>query len=171
MVKIGRNDPCPCGSGLKFKKCCLLNPASNATNPSLSAAQQKISLAQAIDNIRESATDKIEKMNVMGVFVFFSTTGGDAWLLEVTEMDAVQLAENGSKVEIELEESPETIMVNWSHKFTIKKNAFITEDYKDKRTASYPEYPVAKIKKAIKKTQEKISPEILKELHIKEAVE
>ncbi len=21
--KIGRNDPCPCGSGLKFKKCCL----------------------------------------------------------------------------------------------------------------------------------------------------
>jgi hypothetical protein len=22
--KTGRNDPCPCGSGLKFKKCCLL---------------------------------------------------------------------------------------------------------------------------------------------------
>ena len=22
-VKFGRNDPCPCGSGLKFKKCCL----------------------------------------------------------------------------------------------------------------------------------------------------
>ena len=21
---IGRNDPCPCGSGKKFKKCCLL---------------------------------------------------------------------------------------------------------------------------------------------------
>lgn len=23
---VGRNDPCPCGSGLKFKKCCLNNP-------------------------------------------------------------------------------------------------------------------------------------------------
>jgi methionyl aminopeptidase len=23
-VKLGRNDPCPCGSGLKYKKCCLL---------------------------------------------------------------------------------------------------------------------------------------------------
>jgi hypothetical protein len=22
-AKVGRNDPCPCGSGLKFKKCCL----------------------------------------------------------------------------------------------------------------------------------------------------
>ena len=24
-VKIGRNDPCPCGSGLKYKKCGLIN--------------------------------------------------------------------------------------------------------------------------------------------------
>ena len=23
--KIGRNDPCPCGSGRKYKKCCLSN--------------------------------------------------------------------------------------------------------------------------------------------------
>jgi Tfp pilus assembly protein PilF len=25
MAKIGRNAPCPCGSGKKYKKCCLLN--------------------------------------------------------------------------------------------------------------------------------------------------
>jgi len=25
--KIGRNDPCPCGSGKKFKKCCGLKVA------------------------------------------------------------------------------------------------------------------------------------------------
>jgi SWIM/SEC-C metal-binding protein len=29
-VRVGRNDPCPCGSGQKFKKCCL--PA-RATTP------------------------------------------------------------------------------------------------------------------------------------------
>jgi uncharacterized protein YecA (UPF0149 family) len=23
--KVGRNEPCPCGSGRKFKKCCLLS--------------------------------------------------------------------------------------------------------------------------------------------------
>jgi len=22
VVKIGRNEPCPCGSGKKYKKCC-----------------------------------------------------------------------------------------------------------------------------------------------------
>lgn len=26
--KVGRNDPCPCGSGKKFKKCCLNKPAN-----------------------------------------------------------------------------------------------------------------------------------------------
>lgn len=25
-VKVGRNDPCPCGSGKKYKKCCGFNP-------------------------------------------------------------------------------------------------------------------------------------------------
>ena len=27
-TKIGRNDPCPCGSGKKYKKCCINNPNS-----------------------------------------------------------------------------------------------------------------------------------------------
>ena len=28
--KVGRNEPCPCGSGLKFKRCCLNKPHSKA---------------------------------------------------------------------------------------------------------------------------------------------
>jgi hypothetical protein len=28
--KVGRNDPCPCGSGKKFKKCCLHKQGSNS---------------------------------------------------------------------------------------------------------------------------------------------
>lgn len=50
MSKIGRNDPCPCGSGKKYKKCCAKNngqPASSDSggggmpflNPSLLAQQ------------------------------------------------------------------------------------------------------------------------------------
>ncbi|MFC1862498.1 type I methionyl aminopeptidase [Thermodesulfobacteriota bacterium] len=27
-MKVGRNDPCPCGSGLKFKKCCMSKKVS-----------------------------------------------------------------------------------------------------------------------------------------------
>jgi uncharacterized protein YecA (UPF0149 family) len=27
QVRVGRNDPCPCGSGKKYKKCCGVNVA------------------------------------------------------------------------------------------------------------------------------------------------
>jgi methionyl aminopeptidase len=33
--KVGRNDPCPCGSGLKYKKCCL-----GKTNPKVSIKEK-----------------------------------------------------------------------------------------------------------------------------------
>ena len=32
MVKTGRNHPCPCGSGNKFKKCCFNKAESNSTS-------------------------------------------------------------------------------------------------------------------------------------------
>jgi hypothetical protein len=35
MTKPGRNDPCPCGSGKKFKKCC----ESKMSKPSIGSAQ------------------------------------------------------------------------------------------------------------------------------------
>ena len=31
MAKIGRNDPCPCGSGRKYKKCCELSDRNGGT--------------------------------------------------------------------------------------------------------------------------------------------
>ena len=36
-MKVGRNDPCPCGSGKKYKKCCLgKNVVSSETlNPNV----------------------------------------------------------------------------------------------------------------------------------------
>ncbi len=30
---VGRNDACPCGSGKKFKKCCLNRPSVEPTPP------------------------------------------------------------------------------------------------------------------------------------------
>lgn len=35
--KIGRNDPCPCGSGKKYKQCCMLQVKPPATRRKLKA--------------------------------------------------------------------------------------------------------------------------------------
>ena len=34
--KVRRNDPCPCGSGKKYKKCCMRSPQQEKTQPRLS---------------------------------------------------------------------------------------------------------------------------------------
>ena len=43
--KIGRNEPCPCGSGKKYKRCCL---AKGALNPVYSQAE-RISVRAKLD--------------------------------------------------------------------------------------------------------------------------
>jgi methionyl aminopeptidase len=49
-VKVGRNDPCPCGSGLKYKKCCLEKELSDARQPAAMYAQRyKIRLKEQAD--------------------------------------------------------------------------------------------------------------------------
>lgn len=36
MGKIGRNEPCPCGSGKKYKKCCIDKPDKTLMNEGFS---------------------------------------------------------------------------------------------------------------------------------------
>jgi protein O-GlcNAc transferase len=58
MVKVGRNDPCPCGSGKKYKKCCLpLHEESRAKE------REAFSLTPAftdLDDLSNSVVDLIE---------------------------------------------------------------------------------------------------------------
>jgi hypothetical protein len=91
MAKIGRNEACPCGSGKKFKRCCL-GKQQEQTAELTEVQKAQITLKNAISKIQEAASKGVQKVHELGVFVLFSTTGGDAWLLEITEMDALQVA-------------------------------------------------------------------------------
>jgi methionyl aminopeptidase len=46
-VKIGRNDPCPCGSGKKFKRCCA--DATEQVRPKTHPQKPKIRLKSTLD--------------------------------------------------------------------------------------------------------------------------
>ncbi len=41
-MSIGRNDPCPCGSGKKYKKCCLLKDEEEARKKAVEAAVKPV---------------------------------------------------------------------------------------------------------------------------------
>ncbi len=165
MGKIGRNEACPCGSGKKFKRCCLGKQQEQAAG--LTEVQKaQISLQNAISSIQEAASKGVQKTHELGVFVLFSTTGGDAWLLEVTEMDALQVAAKREVITVNLEENPETIEIMWTHTFEIRDKQFVTTAYKDKKVEEFPGYPTHPVLAAIKRIKKKYSAELLESVHI-----
>ena len=165
MAKIGRNDACPCGSGKKFKRCCLGKQRQETVG--LSEMQRaQISLQNAINAIQEEASKGIQKVHELGVFVLFSTTGGDAWLLEITDSDALKVASNREVLTVDLEEHPETIEINWTHTFEIKNKQFVITAYKDKKVQEIDGYPIHPILAAIKRIRKKLTPELLESVHV-----
>jgi len=167
MAKIGRNDACPCGSGLKYKRCCLGKQQSITSN--LTEAQKmQFSLQNEINTIQKTASKSKFKVRELGVFVLFSTEKGDAWLLEVAESDALQLASKREIMTVELEENPDTIEIFWTHTFGIENKQFIITDYKDKKVQVIDNYPTHAISAAIKRIKKKYSPEQLGKVHIDE---
>ncbi|MDD5759602.1 MAG: SEC-C domain-containing protein [Desulfobulbaceae bacterium] len=163
MTKIGRNDQCPCGSGHKYKRCCL---PKNQAKQNAQLQPQKVSINDEVGKLQVLATNHEESMKVIGVFIFFSTKEGDAWLLELSEMDAVCVAKAGEKMAVEINESAETIEVNWSHQFVIKEKVFTTTAYLDKTVTTYNNYPTASISATVKKLQSRFSSELLEKIHV-----
>lgn len=163
MAKIGRNEQCPCGSGRKYKRCCL---QKNQAQQEAQLQSQKVSINEEVAKLQVLAASHEESMKVIGVFIFFSTKEGDAWLLELSEMDAVCVAKGGEKIAVEINESAETIEVNWSHQFVIKEKAFTATAYLDKTVDTYNNYPTASISATIKKLQSRFSSELLDKIHV-----
>lgn len=59
--KIGRNDRCPCGSGLKFKKCCLAQ--TKPPQPRMMASKDGLSWGEVPSELREKAAALFEEKN------------------------------------------------------------------------------------------------------------
>lgn len=62
MPKTGRNDPCPCGSGKKYKHCCLEKDRAAALAPAIALQkeyQATLQEAQALDAASNAVVDLV----------------------------------------------------------------------------------------------------------------
>lgn len=164
MAKIGRNEPCPCGSGKKYKRCCLTKQGEEKF---VSPVQQlKISLMAEIEKITKAAQRNEEIVRELGVFIFSTNSEGDAWLFEITESDAVQLASAGKPLEVPVDENPETIEIHWSHTYAIRDRQLYLTAYADKTETCLENIPTHRIHAAIRRIKKKYSEEQLGQVHI-----
>lgn len=63
MNKTGRNDPCPCGSGKKFKKCCESKKATKALSSERISLQQTPTSAGKISSLFQRTRNVIPPEN------------------------------------------------------------------------------------------------------------
>jgi methionyl aminopeptidase len=72
-VKVGRNDPCPCGSGLKYKKCCISKGKSKKieTVKDFYFKKHKIRLKgkKDIEGIRKAGRLVLETLDMVEAFI------------------------------------------------------------------------------------------------------
>lgn len=59
MMKISRNAPCRCGSGKKYKKCCLTQDEKTAPENRIQDAPVRVATSE-IDDLSNKAVDLIE---------------------------------------------------------------------------------------------------------------
>jgi hypothetical protein len=65
MAKIGRNDPCPCGSGKKSKRCCLGAPVATelaATNTSVPTDVHQEMCPCCVDELNDRADHVLDEL-------------------------------------------------------------------------------------------------------------
>lgn len=167
MGKIGRNEQCLCGSGKKFKHCCLLKQQAGLVPRSPEQAF-RVSLIHEIELIQKAALEGKQKIKELGVFILFSTVAGDAWLLEITDSDGVQLAKGGVALDVPIDQNPETIEINWSHTFAIPHREFEITAYADRSVQMLAGYPTREIHAAMKRIKKKFSAEQLNMVHVRQ---
>ena len=165
MAKIGRNEKCPCRSGKKFKHCCARK--KSITQPSASPEEQlKVTLMDGVREIQEQAVLKKKTDRELGVFFFYSTEQGDAWLLEMTDCDCVQVAAAGKVLEPPIDENSETIEINWSHMFSFRDRQLELTAYSDRSVQILADAPSHGIRAAIRRIRKKFSRDQLSKVHL-----
>ncbi|MDF1582067.1 MAG: tetratricopeptide repeat protein [Methyloprofundus sp.] len=100
IKKIGRNDPCACGSGKKYKKCCQLTETTKRLQMSPSVLQDlqraiayhqasQLSEAQAIyQNVLKLIPDNADALHYLGL-IFYQTGDSDSAVTLISKALAI----------------------------------------------------------------------------------
>ncbi len=123
-----------------------------------------------VKHIQDIAAQKKAAVREIGVFFFYSTIKGDAWLLEMTECDCVKLSENGVALKAPIDENSELIEVNWSHSFTIKNKGLELTSYTDKNVIQLADAPSKQVSALLRRLRKNFSEEQLQKVHLNESV-
>ena len=87
MTKTGRNDPCPCGSGQKYKRCCLdKDQAAESVARAADVATRQPSLAAMVERVKGTLAE-YEALHELA-----DASNGVIKMIKAGELDAAEAA-------------------------------------------------------------------------------
>ncbi len=90
-------------------------------------------------------------IDYLGNFIFFSTSGGDGWMLDHRHNYALRLAYNFTVLPAGINESKDKFQVEWKERFRIENDTFIASlRGAEERFENYPVDPIQGIINMIK---------------------
>jgi hypothetical protein len=130
--------------------------------------QMKVSLLGEVAKIQQDAAEFKARVYQLGVFIFFSMENGDAWVLEVTDSDAVQVATQGRPHKPPVTEDKERIVVDWSHNFALQDKCLFMTGYSDGKEREIIAAPTQQINAALRRIMKQYPKELLNKVHIRD---
>lgn len=115
------------------------------------------SLRKEIDSIVKGASRGEGRIVTVGALVFFSTSDGDAWVLDAEDNLALCLMRSFERCEMEIQESAQNFSIRWDSTCAIEKGCFVVASQAGKATA-YPGYPVSDLERAIQRARKAVRP-------------
>ncbi len=101
------------------------------------------------DYIIRRARQNSTRIVTLGSVILFSTSTGDAWMLDTDGNLALCLSKSGERQAFRILESTENVMVEWNKQFSIDGDVFTTVSHTTGRISSIAGYPTQEIAKAI----------------------
>lgn len=130
--------------------------------------EMRVSLSGEIARIQRNAFEGKIRVYQLGVFIFFSMENGDAWVLEATDSDAVQVAARGEPQKAPVSEDRDRIVVDWSHNFALQQKRLFMTAYKEGTEREIIAAPTQQINAALRRIVRLYPQELLKKVHIRD---
>ena len=110
---------------------------------------EEVSITSEAEYIGARAMAEDARVVSLPPLVFFSTTTGDAWMLDAEDSLAVQLVAAKTKLPVAITETPERFAIEWPGTFRIDGDAMIFTE-KAGRVRTIVGYPTEQIMEALR---------------------
>jgi hypothetical protein len=121
-------------------------------NPQRVVAAEQLSITGEAEYIVARAMAKEGRIVTLGVLVFFSTSTGDAWLLDADDSLALRLAVEGKRQPVTIYETPKQFGIEWEGTFQIDGDVMVFVDREGKSLILLG-YPTREIATAVSRAR------------------